>query len=118
MARYAETYSGERRTEALHVQLTPTERAQLEAAAHAAGSPSLSAFARDYLLRRTLAPRQVAGVRRHPDAPGLMYQLSAIGNNLNQLARVANRSGAVATVEELLAVIDMLKAAMARIIAL
>lgn len=118
MARYAETYSGERRTVALHVQLTPTERAHLEAAAHAAGARSLSAFARDHLLRRTMAPRQVAGVRRHPDAPGLIHQLSAIGNNLNQLARVANRNGAVASVEELLAVIEILKAAMARIIAL
>ena len=118
MARYAETYSGERRTAALHVQLTPAERAQLEAAAHAAGSPSLSAFARDHLMRRTAVPRQVAGVRRHPDAPGLVYQLSAIGNNLNQIARVANRNGAVASVEELLSVIEILKAAMARIIAL
>jgi hypothetical protein len=118
MARYAQAYSGERRTDALHVQLTPAERAQIEAAAHAAGSPSLSHFARDYLLRRTMRARQVSGVRRNPDATGLMYELSAIGNNLNQLTRVANSTGVVATVAELRGVIDLLKAAMARVIAL
>jgi hypothetical protein len=118
MARYADEYSGERRTAALHIQLTPAERAQIEAAAHAAGSPSLSQFARDYLLRRSLQAQRIADVRRNREAKGLMYQLSAIGNNLNQLTRVANSSGVVATVEELRAVTEMLKETMAHVIAL
>ena len=118
MARYEQSYSGDRRTAALHVQLTPAEREKIEAAAQAAGSPSLSQFARDYILRRTLRARRVAGVRRNPEAKRLMYELSAIGNNLNQLARVANTTGVVATVAELRAVTDLLKAAIAHVIAL
>lgn len=118
MARYADEYSGERRTAALRVQLTPSERAQLEAAADAAGSASLSQYARDYLLRRSPAPHRVAGVRRHPEAQQLMYQLSAIGNNLNQLARAANTTGVVASADELRAVTEMLKETMAHVIAL
>ena len=46
-----------------------------------------------------------------------MYELSAIGNNLNQLARVAKTVHA-APQDELKAMIEILEAAMARVLAL
>jgi hypothetical protein len=58
------------------------------------------------------------GARRNPEAKRLMYELSAIGNNLNQLARVANTVHAAPQEHELKAMIEILKAAMARVLAL
>lgn len=118
MSRYEQSYSGDRRTAALHVQLTPVERAQLEAAAAEVGAASLSAFVRVLLFRRLAEAELTGGARRHPDAPGLMYQLSAIGNNLNQLAHVANATGAIVATDELRATTGLLKAAFARVLAL
>jgi hypothetical protein len=118
MARYEQTYSGDRRTAALHVQLTQTERSQIEIAAQAAGAPSLSVFARECLLRRLGDPPRVEGVRRNPEAKRLMYELSAIGNNLNQLARVANSIGAIASADELRATTEFLKRTMAHVLRL
>ena len=48
----------------------------------------------------------------------LMYELKAIGNNLNQLTHIANALRAMPAEDKLRAVIDLLKAAMARVIAL
>ena len=118
MARYERSYAGERRTSALHMQLTPCERAELEVAAHAAGAASLSSFARALCLRRLADAERVAGTRRNPDARRLAYELSAIGNNLNQLARVANATGRLAAAGELDATIGLVKAAIARVITL
>ena len=118
MSRYEQSYSGDRRTAALHVQLTPVERAQLEAAAAEVGAATLSAFVRVLLFRRLAEAELTAGTRRHPDAPGLMYQLSAIGNNLNQLARIANTTRRAPQEAELKATIGVLKAAMARVLSL
>src|SRR5208282_3391455 len=87
MARYERTYAGEHRTRSVGVKLTPTERAELETAATAEGVP-LSAYVRDLCLRRQ--PTVVAATRRNPEAKALLFELSAIGNNLNQLARRAN----------------------------
>jgi len=47
-----------------------------------------------------------------------MYELNAIGNNLNQLTHLAHRTGGIADEGELRAVTGLLKAAMARVIAL
>jgi hypothetical protein len=118
MARYEQTYSGERRTAALHVQLTPAERAHIEGAAFEAGSSSISQFAREYLLRRMADAPRVATVRRNPEARRLAFELSAIGNNLNQLARLANATGIMVSHYELRAVIEVLKAAMAHVLSL
>ena len=118
MARYPQTHSGERRTSALHVQLTPAERAEIETAAGRAGVMSLSAFARLLLFRRLAQTELPSSPSRNPDARKLAYELSAIGNNLNQLARIANTTGAVAAADELCATTRLLKAAIARVIAL
>ncbi len=118
MGRYAPSYSGERRTSALHVQLTPGERAELEAAATSAGVSSLSAYARCLFFRRPFDAGPVAGTRGNPDADRLAGELNAIGNNLNQLTHLAHRTGAIAAEDELRATISLLKAAIARVIAL
>jgi hypothetical protein len=91
MARYERSYMGERRTVKTTLQLTPTERDELEAAAAGQGAPTLSAFARELLFRRSAAV--VAATRRNPEAAALIRELSAIGNNLNQLMRHANATG-------------------------
>lgn len=118
MARYEQSYVGGRRTASVHVQLTPDERAELEAAAAEGGSASLSAYIRTLCLRRRADAARVAGARRNPDARRLMYELNAIGNNLNQLTRIANTLRAMPAGDELRAVTGLLKAAMARVIAL
>ena len=116
MARYEQSYVGERRTASVHVQLTPDERTALETAAVGTGSASLSAFVRTLCLRRLADPVHVAGTRRNPEAKGLMYELKAIGNNLNQLTHIAHTLRAMPAEDKLRAVIDLLKAAMARVI--
>lgn len=118
MARYDESYVGERRTASVHVQLTPDERAELEAAAAGTGSASLSAYVRTLCLRRSADAARVAGIRRNPDARRLMYELNAIGNNLNQLTHIANRDRVLPAADELRAVTGLVKAAMARVMAL
>ena len=118
MARYDQSYDGERRTASVHVQLTPHERAELEAAAAAKGAASLSAFVRTLCLRRLADVARVAGTSRNPDARRLLYELNAIGNNLNQLTHIANTYRALPAADELRAVTGLLKAAMARVMAL
>ncbi|WP_158920912.1 plasmid mobilization protein [Acidisphaera sp. S103] len=97
MARYGRAFDGERRTAFLGVQLTPTERAALEADAKRQGA-QVSAYARELMFRRSAAV--VAGTRRNPDASALMArleqlaeELSRVGNNLNQIARQMNTTG-------------------------
>jgi hypothetical protein len=118
MARYEQSYVGGRRTVSVHVQLTPDERAELETAAVETGSASLSAYVRTLCLRRLADAARIAGTRRNPDARRLMYELNAIGNNLNQLTHIANRDRAMPAADELRAVTGLVKAAMARVIAL
>ena len=118
MARYAPSYFGERRTSALHVQLTPAERAEFEAAAASAGVASLSAFARFLFFQRLFDAGALAATRRNPDARRLAAELKAIGNNLNQLTYLAHRTGAIASEDDLRATICLLKAAIARAITL
>lgn len=88
MGRRSQTDEGERRTATLTVQLTPSERADLGTRAEA-GGVKLSDFARAALLGYHLpAPR-------HPLTERAVSELCAIGNNLNQLARVANTTGQI-----------------------
>ena len=117
MARHRKTYTGERRTSHLGVQLTPTERAELEVAAAEAGA-RLSQYVRELCLRRSGEAATVGGARSNPEAKRLLHELSAIGNNLNQLARVANTKRQAPQEGELRAAIEVLKAAMARVLAL
>ena len=117
MARLRNTFAGERRTIHLGVQLTPTERKELQSAAKASGA-SLSAYVRELCLRRTAAPPTVSGTRRNPEAKRVLNELSAIGNNLNQLARVSNTVHAAPQLDELRAVTEVLKDCLARVLAL
>lgn len=76
------------RTERVYVRLTTAEAAALADRAAAAGL-SVSDYVRTTALgadptRRRAMPADVAQVVRH---------LSAVGNNLNQLARACNQSG-------------------------
>jgi hypothetical protein len=118
MSRYVQTYRGARRTAALHVQLTPDERSALEDAARKAGAVSLSAFVRFLCLRGMAEPEPAEAVAPpSAEARRLIYELNAVGNNLNQLARKANTAGDLAA-DELRATTGLLKAALARAIAL
>ena len=115
MSRYEQSYSGERRTEGLRVQLTPSERLRLQADAALTGA-RLSSYIRELCLRRTQPI--VAGTRRNPEAKALLTELRAIGNNLNQLAHHANATGGNIERKHLAEAISSLKEAMARVIAL
>ena len=115
MARYNRSYAGERRTAPLRVQLTPSERERLDAAAAGQGAP-LSVYARELLFRRSDAA--IAGIRRNPEAAALMRELNAIGNNLNQIARQLNTTGDLRDAEALSHALDLYKQAIARVIAL
>lgn len=116
MARYERSYSGERRTQGLRVKLTPTERAELENDAAGQGAPTLSAYARELLFRRSAAV--VAATRRNPEAKALAAELRAIGNNLNQVARHLNSTGELRDWGELREAIDLHKQAVIRVLAL
>jgi hypothetical protein len=116
MARYERSYSGERRTAFVGLHLTPSERAELDAAAVMCGA-SVSDYSRELLFRRSAAV--VAGTRRNPEAKALADELRAIGINLNQIARHANITGEIAEwIDDLDETLTAIKAATARVIAL
>jgi hypothetical protein len=110
MARYRADDKSERRTNVLTMKLAPGERAALESAA--AGVP-LSTYAREMLFRQSGAA--VAG-RRNPEAAGLMRELNAIGNNLNQIARHLNTSGDLRDWDELRQALNWLKPAISKVL--
>ena len=92
MARRSKADAGERRTSFLGVQLTPTERAILEQRAQTTGL-SLSEFARIVLLSDLKAPAPSA---RDPQAiRALAVEITRVGNNVNQLAKIANETRAL-----------------------
>ena len=117
MARYQKSDVGERRTASLRLQLTPSERAELEEGAAAAGT-HLSQYVRELCLRRAAAAPVVAGTKRNREARGLIYQLTVIGNNLNQLARVANTVKAAPQLYELRLTTGLLKTAFTHVLEL
>jgi uncharacterized protein (DUF1778 family) len=115
MARYERTYSGERRTAFVGLHLTPSERAELDSAAALQGA-NVSDYSRELLFRRSAAV--VAGTRRNPEAATLARELSAVGNLLNQIARHANATGELRDLETLDELLDLIKQALSRVIAL
>ena len=115
MSRYGRTYDGERRTSGLRVQLTPSERAAIEATAENSGA-STSEFVRKRCLDGIHAAGRAAVVRRTPDVRRLIYELNAIGNNLNQIARIANTLREPPRPDALDGVAGLLKAAIARVL--
>lgn len=90
-----------KRTHFRSLRLTPGELAVLRGKAHAAGLP-VSTYLRQVGLKKKIRARR-GQVER--DA---IYQLSKIGNNLNQLARAANTAGQVVA-------FDLLEAALAEL---
>jgi hypothetical protein len=124
MARYERSYTGERRSVHLGVQLTPSERDELDAAAVRQGAPNLSTYARELMFRRSAAV--TAATRRNPEAKAIIKALddaacehNANGNNLNQIARHLNRTGDLRDWGELREAIDLQrKAAELHIVAL
>ncbi len=113
MGRYNRDHATERRTAFLGIQLTPTERSELNAAAARQGARP-SAYAREVIFRRSAAI--VAATRRNPEAAGLLRELSAIGNNLNQLAHRANTARQIKAETALLAALDLHRQAIARVL--
>ena len=116
MARYERTFAGEHRTRLVGFKVTPAERAMLEAAASAEGT-TLSQYIRELCLHRSRAHTPVVnGTRRNADARALMRELTAIGNNLNQLTRVANTRHAEPQLQELRSTTGLLKAAIGKVL--
>jgi hypothetical protein len=116
MARYsAANDTGERRTAGFTVQFTPSERALLEERARQNGA-QLGEYIRDQCFRRGGEAPVVGGVRRNPDAKRIADELNAIGNNLNQLAHVANATGDLRRAGMLDAAIEHLVTALSRVI--
>ena len=122
MPRYERSYSGEKRTSLLGVQLTPSERRELEDAAEGQGAPNLSTYTRELLFRRSAAV--VAATRRNPEARAVMEaldgaaaELNAIGNNLNQIAKHLNTTGELRDWRELREALDLFRDGAERYIA-
>lgn len=117
MARHKRDYSGEKYTRPVTLKLTPSQREALEKGAQKAGT-TLSQYTRELCLRRSGAAEIVAGTRRSPDAAIIADQLIAVGNNLNQLAKVANTTKAAPQFHELKMTTDFLKVVFNRVLAL
>lgn len=115
MARRKKEDASERRTAALRLQLTPSERADLDARAAITGR-SLSDFARIILLSDLKKPAPSA---RDPKAiRALTVELSRVGNNLNQLAHIANERRALPREKDLQDVSARIIAAIEKVMAL
>src|SRR5271165_6432272 len=115
MARYNRSFGGEHRTEKTTIQLTPTERAELEWAAARQGA-TLSAYVRELCLCRSAAV--VAATPRNPEAKELLKELNAAGNNLNQIARALNTTGDLRHEEQLREALAIHRLAIAKVITL
>lgn len=115
MARRQKTDAGERRTAAIKVQLTPSERAELDARAAVTGR-SLSDFVRIVLLSDLKAPAPSA---RDPQAiRALTVEITRVGTNLNQLAHIANERRALPREKELQEVSRRIVTALEKVMAL
>ena len=117
MARYRRSYDGEKRTEYIGFKITPSERAELEKAAAATGA-SLSQHTRELCLCQSAAAQIVTGNRRDPATRALINELAAVGNNLNQLSRLANTERAAPQLDELKETTAQLKAVFSRLLAI
>ena len=115
MARLRKEYVGDRRTAALRLQLTPSERIELEFRAASVGM-TLSEFCRIVLLSDLKKP---APSRRDPRAlRALAVEISRVGNNLNQLAHIANQRNALPNERALDAVTERIIASLDKVMEL
>lgn len=112
MARYQQDYAGERRTAHVGLQLTPSERADLEAAAGQRGQ-AISEYVREMCFHR---PGPAPEFRRNPVKRELLFELRALGNNLNQLTRIANTNGEITRPDELHETLALVRAAIAKVL--
>ena len=104
-----------KRTALLGVKFTPDEKAEIERRAKASGN-RLSDYVRIVLLSELKAPLPS---KTDPEAVNaLAFQLSKIGTNLNQLAKVANETHRLALETELSVLIAQLAAIMAHVMEL
>ena len=76
-----------RRSERLNPRFTPAERLEIESAAIGAG---MSAY--EYVRMQALRGRVIVRAAPRARTCGL-DELKRIGNNINQLARIANQTG-------------------------
>ena len=89
-------------SERIELRVTPEEKAHWQAIAASRGV-SLSE-----LIRVTLSGQRLRSRRGAPRVdPDLVRELARIGNNLNQLARAANRCSPVETVSLLVRLIEI-----------
>jgi hypothetical protein len=114
MARWKQDYAGERYTETISVQLTPTQRATAEKRMARAHRRTLS----DYFRWRGVE----ADEARPEIDPELVRQIEAqlrrAGNNLNQAVHHINATGHLRSQAEFEQCITDLKIAFARVISL
>ena len=114
MARYQDGFIGEKRTAHFGLQLTPSERKALEKAAKRRGM-GVAEYVRDKCFKRS---DQEAEIKRDPFSKELINEFRAIGNNLNQLARIANINGEIKREGDLDLTIKGIRAAIAKVLAL
>jgi len=92
----------------VEVRTTPTDKARWQALAESRGV-SLSELVRAALDGQRPRQPSRAHLRRAPPPvePALLRELARIGNNLNQLARAANRQGPVPAAALLVRLIEI-----------
>jgi hypothetical protein len=114
MARRSKGDARERYTASVGVQLTPTEKAEICNRAATTGR-KVSDYCRIVLLSEHKAPAPSA---RDPEAlRGLVVALNRIGNNVNQLAHVANAINEVPSERVLREVAAQIAEALEKVIA-
>ncbi len=115
MARHRAGYLGELLSEKLTVKLTESEKEEAAKKASSAGIP-LSTYAR---MRLTGGQVPKAIIGRDPCAlRELANEIARVGNNLNQLAKIANQTGRIEQGKALDAVRDKVADALSRMIEL
>lgn len=72
------------RTESVLIRLTKTEKSKLKSQAEIAGL-KMEPFVRKLIMGVDIRPRPPDNISR------LLREINAIGNNINQIARMANR---------------------------
>jgi hypothetical protein len=115
MARRSKDDQGEKRTAAIKVQLTPTERMELDLRAALSGR-SLSDYSRAVLLSE--AARPIITARDPVAVRALAVELARIGNNLNQLTHYAHERRALPPERAVLDVANLITAALEKVMQL
>ena len=115
MARRTKEDAGERRTAIAAIHLTPSEYAELKIRADKLGM-SRSAFARLIILSDEKAPAPSA--RDPATLRALAVEISRVGNNINQLAHVANERRALPLEKQLMDISERIIAALDKVMAL